>query len=62
MISNPYPKVSRPKALTSKQQNYLLNLATKDPHIKMRELQIAVDTSPSKSTVRQLFRSLHMRK
>jgi transposase len=56
------PRSGRPKALTSEQQNYLLDLATKDPHIKMRELQIAVDTSPSKSTVRRLFRNLHMRK
>jgi hypothetical protein len=44
------PRSGRPKALTSEQQNHL------------RELQIAVDTSPSKSTVRRLSRSLHMRK
>jgi transposase len=56
------PRSGRPKALTSEQQNHLLDLATKNPHIKMRELQIAVDTSPSKSTVRRLSRSPHMRK
>jgi transposase len=46
------PECGRPKALTSEQQNYLLELATKDPHIRMRELQTAVNTSPSQSTAR----------
>jgi hypothetical protein len=50
----------RPKALTSEQQTYLLDLAAKDPHTMLLDLQVAVNTYPSNSTVRRQFRSLQM--
>jgi hypothetical protein len=46
--------------IASEQQTYLLDLATKDPHIMLLDLQVAVNTYPSNSTVRRQFRSLHM--
>ena len=56
------PRSGRPPILSPEQKDHLHKLAIEDPHIKMRELQAAVDSSPSKDTVRRLFRNLHMKK
>jgi hypothetical protein len=56
------PRCSHSRASTSEQQDCLLQPAIESFHIKMRKLQIAVNNSPTKNTVRRLFQSLNMRK
>ena len=51
-----------PKKLSPLQENELLKKAEEDEHIKMRELQDAVNNSVSKSTVRRVFQNQHKRK
>ena len=50
------PRSGRPPALSREQRDLLHKLVTENPHIKMRELQAAVGTSPSKHTVRRILR------
>lgn len=50
------PRSGRPPALSPEQKDLLHKLVTENPHIKMRELQAAVGTSPSKHTVRRILR------
>ena len=42
------PRSGRPPVLSPEQKDLLHRLVTENPHIKMRELQAAVGTSPSK--------------
>ena len=56
------PRSGRPPILSPEQKDHLHKLAIEDPHIKTRELQAAVDSSPSKDTVRHLFHNLHTKK
>ena len=50
------PRSGRPPVLSPEQKDLLHRLVTENPHIKMRELQAAVGTSPSKHTVRRILR------
>ena len=56
------PRSGGPKKLSPSEENELLKKAEEDKHIKMRELQNAVNNSVSKSTVRRLFQTMHKRK
>lgn len=49
------PRSGRPPVLSPEQKDLLHKLVTENPHIKMRELQAAVGTSPSKHTVRRIL-------
>ena len=53
------PRSGGPKKLSPSEENELLKKAEEDKHIKMRELQNAVNNSVSKSTVRRLFQTMH---
>ena len=52
------PQSGGPKKLSPSEENELLK-AEEDKHTKMRELQNAVNNSVSKSTVQQLFQTMH---
>ncbi|BDD61133.1 hypothetical protein MAP00_009285 [Monascus purpureus] len=58
------PRSDRPPVPSPEQKTHLHQLAIEDPHIKMCELQAAVDSTPSKSTVPHLSQpcNLYMKK
>lgn len=56
------PRSGQPKKLSPEQEEVLKKKVEEDKHIRLRELQDAVDNSISKRTVQRLFRNIHLRK
>lgn len=56
------PRSGRPKILSTEEEKDLLELASQDPHIKMRELRASIENRVSLDTIRRLLREHNMRK
>lgn len=56
------PRSGCPPKLSTEDKENLKDLATQNPHIKLCELQNAINIRVSKDTIRRTFRTLHMRK
>jgi transposase len=56
------PRSGQPQKVTSEQKENLIQLTKTNPHITLYELQESVNMRCSKTTIRRVFRNLHMRK